>query len=226
METLCFEGYYTKRFARYKEFCPERVEVKLDEFLKKFCNRWLEEEYELQRGAKSYERTERRTDRRNGHYWRRLVTGRGVMELRVPRGEKKKYVYTLFEKNQRKTKKFEEIVVDGLLKGHSSRKASAFFEKMFGAGTISHQAAVSTLKKFDWEVKGWKNSKVKDGAVVLVLDAVHLKGRLRAINRLSRCCSLMRCMQTGGKTSWTLRWRLGDRSRLGIGSARSCLTGA
>ncbi len=39
MKTLCFEGYYKQRFAAYKEFCNEQVEVKLDEFLKRYCNR-------------------------------------------------------------------------------------------------------------------------------------------------------------------------------------------
>ena len=176
MKTLCFKGYYRQRFAAYKEFCHEKVEVKIDEFLKKFCNQWLQEEFTVQSGAERYERNDNRVDRRNGHYRRRLITGRGVIELKVPRGEVKKYEYTLFEKNKRKTKGFEDIVVDALLKGHSSRKASKFFENMFGAGTVSHQAAVSTLKKFDLELTRWKQEKICNDAVVLVLDAVHLKG--------------------------------------------------
>lgn len=176
METLCFEGHYTRRFARCREFSNEQVEVKIDDFLKKFCNRWLQEEFAIQSGAQWYERNEGRIDRRNGHYRRRLITGRGVVNLKVPRGEKKKYKFTLFEKNKRKTQGFEDIVVDALLKGHSSRKASQFFGNMFGAGTISHQAAVSALKKFDGELEVWKQEKIKNDAVVLVLDAVHLKG--------------------------------------------------
>lgn len=176
METLCFEGYYTKRFARCREFMHQDIEAKLDERFSEFCNQWLEEEYTLQSGADKYERSERGLDRRNGHYRRRLVTVRGVVDLKVPRGERKKYKYTLFEKNQRKTSKFEQIVVEGLLKGLSSRKASKFFEKMLGSGTISHQAAVTTLRKFDSELEGWKQKAVRNKPVVLVLDAVHLKG--------------------------------------------------
>lgn len=152
------------------------VEEELDKRFSEFCNQMLQEEFSIQSGAAWYERSQERVDRRNGHYRRRLVTGRGVVELRVPRGEKKKYRYTLFKKNQRKTKKFDEIVVDALLKGHSSRKASKFFANMFGAGTISHQAAVNALKKFDIELAKWKKEKVENKPVVLVLDAVHLKG--------------------------------------------------
>jgi len=183
METLCFEGHYTRRLARSREFCNEQVEVKIDEFLKKFCNEWLQEEFTIQSGAERYERSDGREDRRNGHYRRRLITGRGVVDLKVPRGEQKKYQYTLFDKNKRKTKGFEDIVVDALLKGHSARKASQFFGKMFGAGTISHQAAVSTLTKFDVELEVWKKEKIENDAVILVLDAVHLKGVIPSLKQ-------------------------------------------
>ena len=176
MRTLCFDRYYKQRFRAYKEFCHEQAEVKIDEFLKRYCNHWLEEEFTVQSGADLYERSDNRSDVRGGHYRRRLLTSRGKIELKVPRGTKKKYKYTLFEKNKRKTKGFEDIVVDALLKGHSSRKASQFFGNMFGVGTISHQAAVSALKKFDLELVRWRTKKVRNHPVVLVLDAVHLKG--------------------------------------------------
>lgn len=178
MRTLCFNGYYTQRFARYKEFSNEQVEVVLDEFLKQFCNNWLEEEYALQSGADKYQRSKTRRDYRGGHYTRRVITARGAIEVGVPRGVKQKYTYTLFDRFKRKTEKFEDIVVDAILKGHSSRKASRFFKGMFGEGTISHQAAVSTLRKFDAELERWKRRPLRNDAVVVVLDAVYLKGVL------------------------------------------------
>jgi putative transposase len=176
MRTLCFEGYYTQRFARIKEFSNNQVEIVFDNFLKEFCNDWLEEEYVLQSGADKYERTNTRRDYGAGHYTRKVITARGVIPVKVPRGVLQKYNYTLFDKFKRKTEKFEEIVVEAILKGHSSRKASKFFKGMFGENTISHQAAVSTLRKFDYELEKWKNRSLRDDAVVLVLDAVYLKG--------------------------------------------------
>ena len=74
MRTLCFKGYYRQRFAAYKEFCHEQVESKIDDYLKRFCNRWLQEEFTLLSGAGRYERNAERRDRRNGPYCRRLVT--------------------------------------------------------------------------------------------------------------------------------------------------------
>mgnify|MGYP000353679843 CR=1 FL=1 len=176
METLCFRGNYTKRFARVKEFSNEKVEVVLDKFLKIFCDLWLEEEFTVQSGAQYYQRTPNRLDRRAGHYTRTIITSRGPISLNVPRGERAKYKYTLFDKFKRKTASFEDIVIEAILKGHSSRKASRFFSKLFGKSTISHQAALQTLRRFDYGLDKWKNLPLRDDCLVLVLDAVCLKG--------------------------------------------------
>ena len=176
MQTLCFTGNYSKRFARVKEFCNNTAEAVLDEFLKQFCNVWLEEEFTLQSGADRYERSNTREDVRAGHYPRTIITTRGVIELSVPRGAKGKYKFTLFDRFKRKTNKFEEIVIDTLLKGHSSRKASIFFAKLFGRHTISHQAALQAMRRFDCGVERWKNRPLRDNAIIVVLDAVCLKG--------------------------------------------------
>ena len=178
MEQLCFSGNYRKRFSRVKEFCNEKVEFVLDRFLEQFCNFWLEEEYTFQSGAERHQRTAARQDNRGGHYSRRIITGRGVIHLRVPRGEKGSYTYSLFKRFKRKTENFESIVIESLLKGHSSRKASLFFGKLFGQNTLSHQTALSSLRKFDFELRAWKDRSLRDNAVILVLDAVWLKGTI------------------------------------------------
>jgi transposase-like protein len=176
METLCFTGNYRRRWARIKEFSCKKVETVLDEYLKQFCNQWLEEEYSLQSGAQRYARIQSRKDIRAGHYSRQIITSRGVFNLRVPRGKTQHYKYSLFDKFKRRTKDFDDIVIEAIVKGHSSRKAGKFFEKMFGRHTISHQAAVSTLRKFDYELEQWKKRPLRDEALIVVLDAVHLKG--------------------------------------------------
>jgi transposase-like protein len=179
MQQLCFTSNYRKRFARVKEFCNEKVEVVLDEFLRQFCNVWLEEEFSMQSGAEWYERNGSRQDDRAGHYRRSIITSRGVIELDVPRGVSKRYHYTLFRRHKRKTPHFEDVIVDALLKGHSSRKASRFFASMFGKNTISHQAAVATLRRFDYGLEKWKNRPLRDNALIVVLDAVPLKGAIK-----------------------------------------------
>lgn len=176
IETLCFEGHFKRRMARYKEFCHEQAEGVLDEFLRRFCNHWLEDEYEVQSGADRYERCEGRQDRRNGHYERSIITRRGLIKVRVPRGERKHYQYSLFERYQRRSQEFDDVVVEALLLGHSGRKAKQFFKKLLGAGTVSHETALKTLRRFDSEVKQWHQKSLRDGAVVLVVDAVYFRG--------------------------------------------------
>jgi len=183
MNQLCFTSNYRRRFARVKEFCNEKVEFVLDEFLKQFCNSWLEEEYDIQSGRERYQRSSTKFDYRAGHYTRSIITGRGVIELSVPRGARGKYKYTLFNRFKRRTEKFEDIVVDAILKGHSSRKASKFFALMFGKHTISHQAAVQTLRRFDYGLEKWKGRAIRDNALILVLDAVPLKGAIKHLKR-------------------------------------------
>ena len=176
MEQLCFVDNYRKRFARVKEFSCEKVEFILDEFLKAFCNTWLEEEFTIQSGRERYKRSDTGGDIRAGHYRRTIITSRGVITLNVPRGKKLNYKYSLFKKFKRKTEHFEEVVIDALLKGLSSRKASKFFGKLFDKNTISHQAALQSLRKFDYELDKWRNRPIKDNCLILVLDAVRLKG--------------------------------------------------
>jgi len=176
MRTLCFEGNIKLRMARYKEFCHERAEVVLDDFLKRFCNQWLQDEYDVQSGAGRYERTASRQDRRNGHYERELITRRGRIKVKVPRGEAKRYYYSLFKKYERRTQEFDDVVTDALLLGHSGRKAEVFFKKLLGEGTISHATAAKTLRRFDGEVAAWHKRVLRDNAVVLVVDAVYFRG--------------------------------------------------
>lgn len=176
MRTLCFEGDFKRRMAWYKEFCHEQAEVVLDQFLKKFCNQWLEDEYEEQSGAGRYERSDGRKDRRNGHYQREIITRRGMIKVKVPRGELGVYRYSLFKKYQRRSREFDEVVTDALLLGHSGRKAEEFFKKLLGAGTISHATAAKTLRRFDSEVSQWHQRKLKDNAIVLIVDAVYFRG--------------------------------------------------
>ena len=176
MRTLCFEGNFNRRIAGYKEFCHERAEGVLDHFLKRFCNQWLQDEYEYQSGAARYERTEGRLDRRNGHYERALITRRGRIRVKVPRGEKGVYQYSLFKKYERRTSEFDDVVADALLLGHSGRKAEEFFKKLLGDGTVSHATAAKTLRKFDGQIIEWRKRLLRDNAVILVVDAVYFRG--------------------------------------------------
>ena len=176
MRTLCFQGNYRIRFARYKEFCHQKVETVLDDFLKEFCDLWLREEFEVLTGAARYERTAERSDFSGGHYTRRLLTTRGALKLKVPRGKRRYYTYSLFQKYDRRSPEFDRLVIESVLLGHSTRKAKRFFGDLLRDDDISHALASKLFRKFDTGLNAWRTRPLKDQAVVVVLDAVHLRG--------------------------------------------------
>ena len=178
MEPLCFEGNVARRLSRSKAFRPlaAQVEVVLDQWLQRFCQGWLEEEFTVQLGAQRYERTPTRRDRRHSPYPRHLVTSRGVVALQVPRGRHGRYVFSLFERYQRATAAFETAVVESILAGHSTRKARGFFRGLFGQDVVSQQTASRLLQRFDGELAVWRQRPLPRQLTLLVLDAVYLRG--------------------------------------------------
>lgn len=83
---MWYTGNITQRMSVFKEIyrAQHPVEVVIDEWLKRFCNKWLEEEFHMHVRAGRYERTPKRLDYSNGYYRRRLATARGVVQLSVP----------------------------------------------------------------------------------------------------------------------------------------------
>ena len=182
---IIFDNNLLYRWGFFKEIYRQQhpVEVVFDEWLKKFCNMWLKEEFKLQIGADYYERTPTRLDYSLGCYKRRLITKRGILKLDVPRAEKMKLKFSLFDRYKRYSKDFEGIVLNSLLLGHSTRKARIFFKKVLGEESISHQFASSLLRKFDSEIEKWKKRRIDKEVEVLVLDALYLRGSITGIKR-------------------------------------------
>lgn len=175
MRTLCFEGYYFKRFSRVKEVFNDSIETTFKMHATRFANYWMEKELELQLGASAYERSGDRPYR-NGHYVRQLVTRHGALDLKVPRAEGFKPRYTLFGLYQRRSKEIDELIIESILLGHSTRDARRFFGKLLGQDSVSQQLASNLFAKFDRELEAWRMRPVRNHAAILVLDAVHLKG--------------------------------------------------
>lgn len=175
MRTLCFEGYYFKRFSRVKEVFNDSIETTFNMQLTRFANHWMEKELELQLGASAYERSGDRPYR-NGHYVRQLVTTRGALDLKVPRAEGFKPRFSLFSHYKRRSKEIDELIVESILLGHSTRHARRFFSKMLGQDSVSQQLASNLFAKFDRELEAWRLRPIRNHAMILVLDAVHLKG--------------------------------------------------
>jgi len=185
MQGLIFDNNLNHLKAYFKQIykAQHEVEVVSSEWLRKLCNSWLKEEFYFQAGAEYYQRSPNRLDYGNGYYRRYLLTASGRIELNVPRGKRRRYKYTLFDKYKRYSKKFEDIVIESLLLGHSTRDARRFFDKMFGKGSISQSLGSKILRRFDFEIEAWKKRSIKKEVTILVLDAIHLKGSITGLKR-------------------------------------------
>ena len=184
-KVISFDNNIRHRISYFKGIFSKQneAEIVIEEWIKRFCDSWLKEEFQYYRGAEYYEHSRTDYDYANGYYHRRLITARGSILLKVPRGRKKRYRYSLFDRYKRYSRQFEDIVVESLLLGHSTRDARRFFDKVFGAGTISHSLASRILRRFDDEISQWKKREIKKPVAVLVVDAIHLKGVITGLKR-------------------------------------------
>src|SRR5690349_10865968 len=93
----------------------------------------LEEEVTAFIGAKPYERTAERRDRRNGHYRRDLETTVGqIPDLPVPR-TRGGHQTQLFERYHRRREEVDSAMVEMFVKGVSTQKVGEVMETLTGS---------------------------------------------------------------------------------------------
>ena len=84
-------------------------------------NKLLEAEADQLCNAARYERTEARTDRRAGHYQRKLHTKTGEVNLSVPKLRQQKFETAIIERYRRCESSVEEALIEMFLAGVSVR---------------------------------------------------------------------------------------------------------
>src|SRR4030042_3648307 len=100
---------YMERWQEFKDFFQddeiEVIQRPMRDALKKFLQGLLEVERTTQVGARPHKRSRRRTDQRNGHYKRNLLTAFGmVRELLVPRLRQGRLRTKVFQRYRRRWK--------------------------------------------------------------------------------------------------------------------------
>ncbi len=101
--------------------------------LQKGLNAMLERESSEQLGAKRYERTEERTDSRNGVRTRELKTRIGRLTLNVPRHRNQPFRTMLFENYSRSEQALLTTMTTMVLEGVSTRKIARITEELCGS---------------------------------------------------------------------------------------------
>lgn len=139
-------------------------------------NAVLKAESAEQLKAKPYERSEDRTDSRNGFRERELNTRIGTITLQVPRHRNQPFRSMVFENYSRSESALIACMAEMVVNGVSTRKVSRVMEAL--CGTSYSKSAVSELcKTLDKDVEEFRTRPLTARYPFLVLDATYFKVR-------------------------------------------------
>ena len=144
--------------------------------LEKALNQILLAESEEQLKAAPYERTEDRTDSRNGFRDRDFTTRVGSMTLHVPRHRNQPFKTMIFENYCRSEAALVASMTEMVINGVSTRKVSKVVETL--CGTSFSKSTVSDLcKDLSAAVKEFRNRPLTESYPFLTVDATYFKVR-------------------------------------------------
>ncbi len=142
--------------------------------LQESLNSLLKAESEAQLKAAPYERSEERTDSRNGTRERSLVTRIGTIELHVPRHRSKPFKTMIFDNYTRSEAALIAGMVEMVINGVSTRKVSQVVETL--CGTSYSKSTVSELcKDLDSKVEEFRTRPLTKNYPFMTIDATYFK---------------------------------------------------
>ena len=145
--------------------------------VEKILNEALLAESTAQLGADKYERSDNRTDQRNGTRERELTTKIGTIVLEVPRHRLSPFHTTLFETYQRSETALLNTMAEMVIMGVSTRKVSNVIEMICGK-EYSKSTVSEVCKRLDPEIKNFQNKdlSMREFPFIMV-DATYFKVR-------------------------------------------------
>lgn len=145
--------------------------------LERILNELMKAESEEQLGASRHERTDGRTDYRNGTRERELNTRIGKITLNVPRHRNEPFHTMVFDSYSRSEASLIATMVQMVIAGVSTRKVEKVIETL--CGTSFSKSTVSKLcSKLDAEIRAYKNRSLADyDTPFLMVDATYFKAR-------------------------------------------------
>lgn len=144
--------------------------------LQESLNAILTAESKEQLKAEPYERTEKRTDSRNGSRERTLCTRIGTIALTVPRHRNNPFKSMIFENYSRSEAALIAAMTEMVVNGVSTRKVSLVVEQLCGK-KISKSSVSELCKDLDKSVKEFKDRPLEGDYPFLIIDATYFKVR-------------------------------------------------
>lgn len=144
--------------------------------LQESLNSILQAESAEQLKAEKYERSEERTDSRNGNRERQLTTRIGKIELVVPRHRNVPFKTLIFDNYKRSEATLVASMAEMVINGVSTRKVSRVIETL--CGELPSKSMVSEVcKELDQSVNEFRNRPLNKPYPFLIVDATYLKVR-------------------------------------------------
>lgn len=139
-------------------------------------NSLLKAESANQLNAEPYERSDERTDSRNGFRDRNLNTRIGKIELNVPRHRKEPFKSMIFDNYTRSEAALISAMTEMVINGVSTRKVTKVVETL--CGTNFSKSTVSELcGELDENVNQFKSRPLENNYPFIYLDATYFKVR-------------------------------------------------
>lgn len=136
----------------------------------------LQAESTAQLGAEPYERTEERTDSRNGVRERKLNTRIGTITLSVPRHRDVPFHTLVFDNYSRSEAALVTTMAEMVVNGVSSRKVTKVMETLCGT-SYSKSTVSEACKTLDQAVETFKKRPLDSCYKFLYVDATYFKVR-------------------------------------------------
>ena len=154
------------------------------ELLRSSLNSILMAESTAQLKAEPYERSEERTDSRNGTRERELKTRIGRITLTVPRHRNVPFKTLVFENYSRSEAALIASMAEMVVSGVATRKVSNIMETLCGT-TFSKSSVSDVCKDLDEKVEEFRNRPLSGSYPFLTVDATYFKVRVshRIISR-------------------------------------------
>lgn len=146
------------------------------ELLAKSLNQLLQAESTEQLKAEPYERSDTRTDSRNGSYTRTLTTRLGTIELKVPRHRNVPFKTLIFDNYITSEAALVTTMAEMVVNGVSTRKVSVVMETLCGK-SYSKSTVSEACKELDKTVLEFKNREIKGEYPFVSIDATYFKVR-------------------------------------------------
>lgn len=176
-ENVSIQWKYVKRNLKALGCDQSAVEFerRAHKAIQEFIQGDIYAEFIEQIGAEKYERTGKRIGKRKGEYSRYFTTTFGTSEIKIPRARKGLRIdYSLFDKYQRRQRKFDDMVLLSMILGLSTRKQKRFFRSFIG-DSISHTTASRLLRNLEVDLKRFRTKPIEDKYKYLLVDGLWVK---------------------------------------------------